>query len=266
MLTIDGGMDRLPRAFAARLGDAVRYGAEVRAIRRDGDGVRIAYCQGDEARELRADSCVAALPPVLLRNIPSDFGPAVVTALAGLKAAAAGKIGLQFARRFWEEDDGIYGGISYSSQPISQIVYPSDGFQGRSGVVVGYYHSGTAKDTLDIHPFKERERLALEQGAKLHPQYREEFCSSFSVAWQRVPRSEMPWVEWTTEADFDVAAKSLGAGDPPFFFAGDYLSYMSGWMQGALASAHKVVGDVHRRALRMSAEGRRPASRRFWAA
>ena len=37
------------------------------------------------------------------------------------------KVGLQFARRCWEEDEAIYGGISWTNLPIRQIWYPSTG-------------------------------------------------------------------------------------------------------------------------------------------
>ena len=36
------------------------------------------------------------------------------SAIDAVPYAGAVKIGLQFKRRFWEEDDAIYGGISYT--------------------------------------------------------------------------------------------------------------------------------------------------------
>ena len=62
--------------------------------------------------------------------------------MAAVPYAAAGKIGLQFSRRFWEEDDRIFGGISKTDQDITQIVYPSSNYLGRKGVLVGYYQNG----------------------------------------------------------------------------------------------------------------------------
>ena len=48
-------------------------------------------------------------------------------AIAAVNLASAGKIGLQFKRRFWESE-GIYGGISRTSLDITQILYPSSGY------------------------------------------------------------------------------------------------------------------------------------------
>ena len=42
----------------------------------------------------------------------------MAAAIAAVPYAAAIKVGLQFKRRFWEEDDRIYGGISYTDLPI----------------------------------------------------------------------------------------------------------------------------------------------------
>ncbi|MDP2137426.1 MAG: FAD-dependent oxidoreductase [Candidatus Didemnitutus sp.] len=38
MLTVSGGMDRIPHAFAERLDGLIQYGAEVREVRRTADG------------------------------------------------------------------------------------------------------------------------------------------------------------------------------------------------------------------------------------
>ena len=45
-------------------------------------------------------------------------------AIAAVPYASVVKTGLQFRRRFWEEDEHIFGGISYTDLPIRQISYP----------------------------------------------------------------------------------------------------------------------------------------------
>lgn len=76
----------------------------------------------------------------ILSQIPTDVGPRMKAAIDAVPYASAVKIGLQFKRRFWEEDEAIYGGISYTDLPIRQISYPSSGFNrsGR-GVLLGAY-------------------------------------------------------------------------------------------------------------------------------
>lgn len=253
MLTPVGGMDRIPRAFAEKLGDAVHFNSPVREIRRTAaGGVRVAFADGrlgGAVRELEADFCICALPPHLMSRLPNDFAAATKSALGLLQPAPAGKIGLQFKRRFWEEDDDIYGGSSKTDDLIGQVYYPFDGYgeKGR-GTMIGYYHFGDAKAVLDDQTPAERERIAIEQGARIHPQYPAEFENSFSVAWHRVPHSEAAWALWKDNADFERGHQVLGAADGPFYFAGDWVSNLVGWQAGAFQAAHRAVQALHLRA------------------
>ena len=255
MLTPAGGMDRVAFGFAQKLGTAIRYAAQVREVRRSGEGVRIVFAAGAasgvsaEAREITGDFCVCTIPPHLLARLPADFSAATAAALRLAPPGAAGKIGLQFKRRFWEEDDAIFGGLSLSDQPIEHIGYPFDGFGTRGkGIVMGYYHFGAAKAQLDDLPFAERERRALAQGAKLHPQYSAEFENSFSIGWHRIPHSEMPWIDWWGDARLVEVQRVLGGADGPFYFAGDWLSNLNGWQAGAFVEANRVCRQLHARA------------------
>jgi monoamine oxidase len=252
MLTPIGGMDRIVDAFVERVKDVVHRRAEVKEIRRGaGSGARIRYADGGrgEIQEVEGDFCICALPPHLLRNIPSDFAPVTMAALRNAVPAAAGKIGLQFKRRFWEEDDDIYGGCSKTDDPIGQIYYPFDDYGSRGkGVVIGYYHFGEAKEPLDDQTPEVRERRALEQGAKIHPQYPGEFENSFSVAWHRVPFNEAPWTLWKDASSFEADFKTLQSADGQFYFAGDWVSNLSGWQAGAFVAAHHAIQALHQRA------------------
>jgi monoamine oxidase len=189
------------------------------------------------------------MPPHLLARIPNDFSTEAQSALAMTQADAAGKIGLQFRRRFWEEDDGIYGGRSLSNEAISQIYYPCEGYaQPGPAALIGYYHFSDVAAAFS-GPHAERERLALEQGSRIHPQYREEFENSFSVEWDRVRYSEMAWALWGSEENFKRGTSRLREGDGPFFFAGDWLSNLNGWQAGAFVTAHVAAEKIHARAL-----------------
>jgi len=157
--------------------------------------------------------------------------------------AAAGKMGLQFKRRFWEEDDFIYGGATKTDQDIQQIIYPSTGYLGRKGVVVGYYLQGQAGRPIGQKTPAERQAIALEQGGKIHPQYATEFESGFSVAWHRVAWSKGSWSSTPRETK-DL----LSTPDRRVYLAGDHLD-LNAWMQGAFESARHVATAIHTRAM-----------------
>src|SRR5205085_4546800 len=115
---------------------------EVREIRRKRQGVRVAYRDrrgGGATRSIAGDYCVCTIPLPVLATIPADFSTDVRGAITAPTYAKVVKIAFQANRRFWEADDQIYGGISWTEQDITQVWYPSSGFQDRKGVLVGSY-------------------------------------------------------------------------------------------------------------------------------
>ena len=71
------------------------------------------------------------------QNLPDDYK----AGLAALKPGNFCKIGFQMKERFWEQE-GIYGGMTTTRQPINQIWYPSHGIHSEKGVVLGAYTFG----------------------------------------------------------------------------------------------------------------------------
>jgi monoamine oxidase len=246
MMQVVGGMDRLPAALASRLGNRIVYRAAVREIRQNERGVWAVYADADgQSRRVDADYLVTTIPLPVLSGIQKDLSPPVQSAIAASNYDSAGKIGLQFKRRFWEEDDEIYGGRSWTTDhEIGQIIYPSHGFTGRKGVLVGFFLD--FKRTMRDRPPAERQRLALEQGGRIHPQYMTEFETAFSVSWPRVPWNRGSW-----RAETGAALQALAPLQQPdgrVHFAGDYMTNQSSWMNGALESAREVSLAIHKRA------------------
>ena len=81
----------------------------------------------------------------IFRELPTNLPARLRDAADKLPVQAAGKVGWQ-ADRFWETKDQIYGGISWTTDDITQIWYPSSGFLGRKGVLTGAYMYGDAAD------------------------------------------------------------------------------------------------------------------------
>jgi monoamine oxidase len=244
MMQVAGGMDRLPAALAARLGNRIVYRAAVREIRQGERGVWVMYADANgQMKRVDADYLVTTIPLPVLSGIQKDLSQPVQSAIAAANYDGAGKIGLQFKRRFWEDDDEIYGGRTWTDQEIGQIIYPSHGFKTRKGVLVGYYLD--FQRTMRERPPAERQRLALEQGGRIHPQYAAEFETAFSVAWPRVPLSRG---SWRSEAPAALQALApLRQPDGRVHFAGDYMTNMSSWMNGAFESAREVAMAIHAR-------------------
>ena len=180
----------------------------------------------------------------ILAKLDTDFSPELQKTIASVPYAAAGKMGLQFKRRFWEEDDGIFGGATRTDQEIAQIVYPSAGLLGRKGVLVGYYIQGQAGRPMGERPPAERQAIALEQGGRIHPQYATEFETAFSVSWHRVVWSRGSWSSASAET-----RKQLSEPTGRVYLAGDHMN-LNAWMQGAFESGRQVATAIHARAHR----------------
>jgi monoamine oxidase len=242
----DGGMDQIVRALAQRVGHLVQLSAAVQAIRRTADGVRIVYSSGGQAHEVSGDYCICTIPLPVLAGIPSDLPASVQQNIAAIGYMPALKAGLQFNRRFWEDDEHIYGGATYTNLDIGQIWYPSWGYHGQRGVVDGIHAYGTTAVALGDRPPAARLQLALAEGAKIHPQYQDAFETGVSVAWHNLPYSRGAWAIYTPEQRADLYP-TLSAFDDRIHLAGEHMSYLNGWLEGAVLSAQQVVGQIHER-------------------
>ena len=245
-----GGMDQIAKAFAKRLGKTIRYGQEVQSIRQSPDKVSIAVKDTASGRQsvVEADYVLCAIPLSVLRMIDTDFSPRMKGAIKAVSYAPVGKIGLQMKRRFWEEDDQIYGGHVFTDiKGINTISLPSSGWQQKKGVVLGYYNY--TLDAIEVSGLSPAERadFALNAGQKIFPAYRDAYESAFSVAWHRVQYNLGGWAEWD-EAGRKDAYPVLLEGEGRVLLAGEHLSYLTGWQAGAIESAWMQIEQLHKRA------------------
>ncbi len=245
-----GGMATLwEQGFHPRLDEMLTLNAEVIEIRQSESEVRIAYRDRETGEEVETtgDYCICTIPLPVLREIPSDFSDDFAEAIAAVQYLAVGKSGIQFKRRFWEEDDWIYGGITYTNIPqIVTIAYPDYGFQSESGVIQAYYHFAEDAAAAGRLPPEERIALALEHGQKIHPQYPDEFEHGVAVAWQNMPYQRGGWA--TYDDNTRQFYPRLLEPDGRVYLAGDHLSYLPGWQEGAIQSAWQQIEKLHLRA------------------
>lgn len=245
-----GGMDAIARAFYQRVGRQVRLQAEVQTIRQGERGVTVTYKDNVSGKlsAITADYCLCTIPLSVLRNIDSDFSPRFKAAIKSVAYAPVGKIGLQMKRRFWEEDEHLYGGhVLTDLKAINTISLPSTGWQKQKGVLLGYYHY--MSDAIEISALtpKERAEFVLDAGQKIFPAYRASFDSAFSVAWHRVQYNLGGWAEWGDDNRKDSYPLLL-EGEGRVLLAGEHLSYLTGWQAGAIESAWQQIEKLHARA------------------
>ena len=250
-----GGMDMIGKAFAAEVDDLIRYDAKVVRIQQDDGGVTVTYVDAKApavAQLAKADWCICTIPLSILSQIQIDAGARMKAAIDAVPYASAVKVGLQFRRRFWEEDEAIYGGISYTDLPIRQIAYPNMGFNrsGRGILLGAYVIEGSNSYELTSMAPAERVARAVALGSSIHPQYKTEFENGIAVAWHRVPFTlgcAGYWTEKTRSEHYD----NLCQIDGRIVLAGEHASYLPAWQEGAILSALDAITRLHDRIVKM---------------
>lgn len=247
-----GGMGRIGEAFGRELNPLIRYNSKVTEIHQDDTGVTVTFTDSRTAgpqQTLRADWCLCTIPLPVLAQIPMNVGQSLTSAIRAVPYAAAVKVGLQFKRRFWEEDEHIFGGITYTDLPIMNIGYPNTGFQnGGKGVLLGAYMWGMNAMQFTAMTPQERVQKVVDYGSQIHPQYHKEFDNGVAVAWHRAPFAMGCFGMWSS----DTRSKhydDLCQIDGRIALAGEHASFLGGWQEGAVTSALDAIGRLHIRAV-----------------
>jgi monoamine oxidase len=251
-----GGMGQIGKAFARELGPLIRYNARVTDIHQDESGVTAQYedtTKPGSKLSARADWCVNTIPLSILSQIPMNVSAPMAEAIAAVPYAAAIKVGLQFKRRFWEEDEKIYGGITYTDLPITNIGYPSTGyFSSGKGVLLGAYIWGLNATEFTAMSPAERVKAAVAYGSQIHPQYAMEFDNGVAMAWHRSPFTLGCFGLWT-DALREKHYNNLCQIDGRIVLAGEHASYIPAWQEGAVTSSLNAINRLHQKAIEAGA-------------
>ncbi len=245
-----GGMDTIYQYFVKAIGQQnVHLESPVSGVENTSSGVRVTYQpKRGPSRQIEADFAIVSAPAQLMRSWDTNWGPEIDSALGEFAiGGAAGKIGLQYRSRWWENEHRIYGGITETDMDLQHIWYPSYGYGEKKGLIVGYYNTGASARTYAAMSPADRERRAVAQGVKIHgDKYRTELDSSFSVSWDKVPYIQGAWAFPNTQS---AGFKLLQQGVGNVHFAGDWMSEISAWQHGAFWSARYAVQALHARVM-----------------
>jgi monoamine oxidase len=176
-----------------------------------------------------------------------NLSPDMMQAVRSTTYSDSAKLGLAMKRRFWEEDDRIFGGHLYSNLPIGEFSYPSDGYFSRTGVLLGMYVHQNVGD-LRNQPVASRVEHVLTHASKVHPQVRREFESAYAVWWRRVKYSEGGFANGAVAARREQLAKV----DNRIIFGCAATAPQSepDWQEGAVAAGWQALTSLHQRAMR----------------
>jgi monoamine oxidase len=235
---IKGGNDNLPKVFAQRLHEKIRYGSPVVKIDQDDKSARVTFLEKGARQTLSADRVLCAVPFTLLSNIelPASIPERKRDIIKNLRYAQVSRVYLQTKKRSWEEK-GL-NGFAFTSDAV-EIWQPTWNQPGPRGIIMTYNRPGQAER---IAAMKEPERISstLNQLDQWLPGLRDNFERGATKCWVEDEWSRGAWA-FVGPRDFVAASAPEGR----IHFAGEHLSPFSSWIQGALESSARAVKQIN---------------------
>ncbi len=247
-----GGMDKIVDGFLRQIGNLIQYRMEVQNIQTKDNGVTLSVrnLKTGARTTLTADYCISNIPLPLLSKIKNNFTDDFAKAVATCVYDPTCKLGWQANRRFWEDNTNqIYGGISYTDDPITQMWYPSYDYFTKNGTLTGVYNYDQDAINFGNMGLEERIATARKGAVKFHPEFADTKIvpsdRAISIAWQNIPNEGGGWANWDPNSqDHSKAYTRLLSPDRRFFVTGDQVSQLPGWQEGAMMSAQHVVEQI----------------------
>ena len=245
-----GGMDQISKGFQRAMdGKRITFGAEVQSVLQDASGVKVAFLDTKSGKktEVAADYVVVCMPLNLVARMNINLSPEIMQAVKEVSYSNSAKMGLAMKRRFWEEDEHIFGGHLYSNLPLGEFSYPSNDYFTKKGVLLGLYANGPVGNLID-KTVAERVEHVLMHASKVHPQIRKEFESAYAVWWRKVKYNEGGYASVRSDARRQVLSKV----DNRIVLGSAAITPHSepDWQEGAISAGWQALKSIHERAMR----------------
>lgn len=214
--------------------------SRITAVRQNDRKVKAVVETARGTRTVVADYLLTTALPQVLKGIDLDVSHRTQRALENAIPVSANKVGLEMKERFWELDDDIFGGQTLMDLPSTTIVYPSQRYLGRGGVLIGLYNVfGVQADASADELIAQ----ALVDGEKVHPEYRAQLRSAMAMNWLKAPGVNgmtAIYDEMSESPDY----RHLLQPDGRIFFSGDWLTNAFAWMNSSVESALRAVRQI----------------------
>ena len=252
------GMDRIPRALAARFGERggiIELEKDVQRVAVEDGVVRLEFADGSatSARRLVLAIPVPALTAMVATS-PVLGGPAWRRLLESVEGFQATKLYCWYDRPWWRDGPDAPTGIRTTTDLSSRMVFYFDDDRDSPAALLAAFNdhrraeplvalAGGASDGATAPgPLLEeitRNLRSIHPGADVPTP-----SGSAFMHWGSDPR-EIAWTFWRAGFNSDEAIVAARQPEPdvPIHVCGETFSRAQAWVEGALATAH-AVGDV----------------------
>ena len=241
-MKIEGGMDRLPRAIASRLGATIRYNCELVRLERSGAGL-VATCKATGGMdEIAADRAVLAIPFSVLKRIAVEpgFSGAKAKAIADLTYHEATRFLLETRTRFWQTQRLTGGARTDGPADIWDMSYGQKGTRGLISLTTG---NAEIEQKLAAMDGNARRAFGAGLAAAAFPEINQELQKSFAQRWVDEPFARGAYTIFRP-GQMTAWAKILGQPEGKVHFAGEHIAPWNGWMEGAIWSGERVAQEI----------------------
>ncbi len=238
---ISGGMDRLPRAMAAALGERIHYRSPVMSVKQTSSGVTVVAVEQGRERAFTADYMIwaAPLPPLGRVAFDPPLSAGKQRAIDEAYFSAVTRVALQVATRFWEPS-GL-SGFATSDDPL-ELWHTTFDQPGPESMLLGYFKHDGAREIAALAP-EARAANAIERIGRILPGLEQNVIGSTVKVWAEDPWAGGAYLQFLPGQLYDLKPHFARA-EGRIHFAGDHTSYLPGWMQGAITSGHRVADEI----------------------
>ncbi|MCG8466216.1 MAG: FAD-dependent oxidoreductase [Xanthomonadales bacterium] len=148
----------------------------------------------------------------------------------------------------------IFGGISWTHHPITQVWYPSTAYHDELGTLTGCYNFSENAWRNGRQPIQDRLDEARQGARGFGDAFADGLGYGVAIAWQNMAYIKGGWSQWhvvgnsTEEAVAYFNCLTQGSGvdgsNPKFFIVGDQLSSLPGWQEGAIAAGLNAINRL----------------------
>ena len=189
----------------------------------------------------------AGIPVLRHIEVLQPFSRPKQRAIRQLHYDASAKIFMQFRRRFWEEDENIFGGGTHTDLPLRAVYYPDHGRETGRGVLLASYTWGEDAQRWGSLSPADRIQQALENLIQIHPQAEREFEVGASYMWHDDEFAGGAFALFDPEQQTTLYPYIV-APEGRVHFAGEHASLEHAWIQGAIESGLRAAQEINQRA------------------
>lgn len=241
-----GGVDSLSTAFTVRLGERIRFGAEVVSIKNGSNNIDVIVHTAGKQESISADRVVCTIPFSVLQNI--DISPLLSAfkkeIIAGMYYTATTRVFLEVKKRFWESNGE--NGSAMTDLPIGQVQKHPMIKTGREGdrAILEAHVRGQDALQLDKMSNDNRLKFTLEQMNKVHPDVSGYFEGGISKSWQLDPYS-LGSHSLFLPGQITSWLPEIIRPEGRIHFAGEHTSIYSASMEGAIESGARAAKEIN---------------------